>query len=97
MQKLQSNNTLGKEAVKKALFQVNMSTVLKLGLDLNHIYLLEKLEINAPIVADEKIKAWLQGLVRKGFLTSEFVITESGGVLLDELRVGEDSVEKALQ
>lgn len=86
-----------KPEVKKAMFQVNMAQVLSLGMDMNHIYILEKLEFKEAIPIEEKTKAWIQGLVRKGYLKEDYTVTEAGGILLNKLRNGEDKISEALE
>ena len=74
------------------MLNVNLKEVLKLGLDLNHIYLLERFERGQTIQLEEKTAGWVQGLVRKGYLLRDFKVTAFGTKLLDKLRKNMDSV-----
>lgn len=65
-----------------------LALLLKKGLDLNHLYVLEKI-VTQDFLLDQRVtRDWIQTLVRKGFLTTELQPTLKGDQLFLEVATG---------
>lgn len=88
---LNSQDTLNKVKPIIGLTSVAFDQLLQLGLDLNHLYILEGLQEEAGQslhITSAKLLGWRQTLERKGYIDIKGSITEDGKKLLLEIGTG---------
>ena len=84
----------GLDNIIPSLFNIDIEEVMAIGIDLNHVYLLDSIDKGLNINKNAKINGWLQTLVRHGYLDNNHIISDTAKVLLTDLRTGKKNIAK---
>lgn len=77
-------------------FEASIEEILSLGLEINHIVILDKLLTHEPLPAHPKISAWIQTLERKGYIDKSFNVSDGGYLLLKSLYENKSDIKDSL-
>jgi hypothetical protein len=94
---MEQESALVTELTPSFPFEANIEEILSLGLEINHIVILDKLLMREPIPQHPKIGAWIQALERKGYIDKSFCVTQTGFLLLNSLKDGTTNVKSVLK